>query len=690
MMKDNIILYVNLSTQKITQEPILPDTRRKYIGASGINTKILFDSEAMYHDALSEKNLLIFGVGPAVGTGLVASNRCTVTAKSPLTDFFGDSSVGGNFPVKMRAIGIDHLVFTGKADKPVYVYVNEDGRVQILDATDLWGAPTGKVTELLVERHAGKCEVACIGPAGENLVRFASIIMSKCHVAGRMGMGCVMGSKHLKAVVIESKKYNPPVHDEDKLRGIKSAWAKTLHSSVISRLGGIEGTLLLIKKYEKDRRIPIRNFQSNNDEKVKYIYPEQLLYQYQTKRKACNSCSVACCREYEITHGKYKGEKIDRIHYAAVVSLGPCVGVFDWPSILHLKTLTDDLGMDVIEVGGVISFILECQQRGILTTEGTDGKRLQFGNADDVEFLMHLIANRKGIGDLVAEGAYRAAKKLNAEQYVFCIKKSIAGLHANSNLAWSLSYLTSSRGPDHLKGYVFTSFGGFFWELVSKHIFKMKTEKAFALPENKGRIVWWHENYKYIIDALGLCIFAMHALPSAGNGLFRDFADIMNTLYNLELTGEDVFYAGERTYQMQNAFNINCGLELNDYQWPKRLKEANVDDRLIEETTINVRDHSGMLPEYFKYRGLTSDGKPTVKRFIELGLLECIEKAKAVNYEDVKTCEDMLQTVDLNVKLTTGEKMKYFLISSLSCWLLELKEKRDKKKYFRGKNPALS
>jgi aldehyde:ferredoxin oxidoreductase len=141
---------------------------------------------------------------------------------------------------------------------------------------------------------------------------------------------------------------------------------------------------------------------------------------------------------------------------------------------------------------------------------------------------------------------------------------------------------------------------------------------------------------------------------------------------------------------MQNAFNINCGLELNDYQWPKRLKEANVDDRLIEETTINVRDHSGMLPEYFKYRGLTSDGKPTVKRFIELGLLECIEKAKAVNYEDVKTCEDMLQTVDLNVKITTGEKMKYFLISSLSCWLLELKEKRDKKKYFRGKNPALS
>jgi len=475
------------------------------------------------------------------------------------------------------------------------------------------------------------------------------------------------------------------VYDKDKLKGIRSVWAKTCRSSVISKVGGMEGTLLLIKKYEKERRIPIRNNQSSSDEKVKNIYPEQFLYEYQTKRKACNSCSVGCCREYEITHGKYKGEKGDRIDYGAVACVGPGVGIFDWPSILHLKMLADDLGMDTIELGGAMGLILECQQRGILTKEDTDGKNLEFGNADDVEFLMHLIAKRKGIGDLVAEGAYRAANKLNAEQYAFCIKKSLAGLHAKSHLAWSLSYLTSSRGPDHLKGYVFTSFGGFFWEVVSKHIFRMKAEESSALPENKGRVVWWHENYKYIIDALGLCIFAMHALPSSGHALFQDFADIMNALFNLELTDEEVFYAGERIYQMQNAFNVNCGLALSDYQWPKRMKEANVDDRLIEETTINVRDHSGMLPEYFKYRGLTSNGKPTVKRFLELGLLEYVEKAKAIDHEDVKTCKDVLQTVGLNVKLTTGEKIKYFLISSLACWLLEFKDKRERKKYLQRK-----
>jgi aldehyde:ferredoxin oxidoreductase len=351
--------------------------------------------------------------------------------------------------------------------------------------------------------------------------------------------------------------------------------------------------------------------------------------------------------------------------------------------------LADDLGMDTIDLGGAIGLILECQQRCIVSKEEADGRKLEFGNADDVEFLMHLIANRRGLGDLAAEGAYRAAKKLNAGQYAFCMKKAYAGLHAKSHLAWSLSYLTSSRGPDHLKGYVFTSFGGFFWEIVSKHIFGSDAGKTFALPMNKGRVVWWHENYKTIIDALGLCIFALQALPCSGNALFRDFAHIMNALYNFELTDEDVFYAAERIYQMQNAFNVNCGLSLHDYQWPQRRKEANVDERVIEKTIIDVRDHSGMLPEYFAYRGLTDEGKPSVERFLELGLLEYMEKAKAVDFIDVKTCKELLQTVGLDVKLTTGERIKYFVISSLLCRLMEFKVKGDKRKYLQRKKQQI-
>ncbi|WP_432401874.1 aldehyde ferredoxin oxidoreductase family protein [Wukongibacter sp. M2B1] len=685
-LKDNKIVYIDLSNKNMVHEEIGPDIRKKFIGGTGINTKIIYESEAMYHDALSEKNVLIFGAGSAVGAGMIASNRCTITAKSPITDIYGDSNIGGKFPFKMRAVGIDHLVFTGKSDKPVYVYINKDGDIEILDASDLWGIWTEETTDILLERHGKRCEVACIGPAGENLVRFASVIMSKAHVAGRTGMGCVMGSKNLKAIVIENRKCSPPVYDKEKIKEIRNSWLKACRASVILKSGSIQGTLMLIKRYEKDRCIPIKNFQADHDEKIKDIYADKFLYEYETKRKGCISCPVGCAREFKITHGKYKGEKGDRLDYGAVAGVGPSVGIFDWPSILHLKNLTDHLGMDTIEIGGAMGLILECQQRGILTKEDTGGRVFKFGDADDVDHLMHLIANREGIGDIIAEGTYRAAKKLNAEQYSFCIKKSSAGLHSKSHLAKSLSYITSTRGGDHLKAYVFTSvFGGFFSEVVSKHIFGMQAEKNFASPEKKGRVVWWHENYKYIIDSLGFCLFVIQALPSMGLGLFQDFADLINALYNLDMTDEDVLCAGERIYQLQNAFNINCGITVDDYKWPKRKKESDIEERIVEESTIDVRDHAGMLPEYFRFRGLTSEGKPTVKRFLELDLKDYVKKAKAIDNEDVETIKDLLKKVNLNLKLTRGEKVKNFLMSSLLCRLLEIKDRKDRKKYLKQK-----
>ncbi|MEN3003280.1 aldehyde ferredoxin oxidoreductase N-terminal domain-containing protein [Dehalobacterium formicoaceticum] len=205
-LKDNAILTIDLTSSKSSKVEITRSQRKNFVGGVGINTQILYESDAMYHDALSEKNVLIFGVGPAVGTGLLAGNRCTVTARSPITDMYGDSNVGGDLTVKMRSVGVDHLVFTGKAEKPVYVVINPEGEVSILDASDLWGMWTDRVTDLLMERHGKHAEVACIGPAGENLVRYASVVMSKCHVAGRTGMGCVMGPKNLKAVVIEGSR----------------------------------------------------------------------------------------------------------------------------------------------------------------------------------------------------------------------------------------------------------------------------------------------------------------------------------------------------------------------------------------------------------------------------------------------------------------------------------------------------
>jgi aldehyde:ferredoxin oxidoreductase len=686
-IKDNQVLYVDLATKKISKEEILPDLRKNYIGGAGINTKIFFDSEAMYHDALSDKNILIFGVGPTVGTGLLAGNRCTITAKSPVTDMYGDSNIGGDFTLRMRSAGFDHIVFTGKADKPVYLYINKEQEIHILDATDLWGTWTDKVTTTLLERHGKNCEIACIGPAGEQLIRYASVIMSKCHAAGRMGMGCVMGSKNLKAIVIDSdRKFTPAIYNQDSINHIKKVWMDNCRSSVVSKMGSIEGTLFLIEKYDKAKHIPIRNCQAAYDEKTKNIYSTEFKYEYQTKRKACYACPVGCAKEYEIKEGKFRGEKGDRIDYGTVAGVGANVGVFDWASILHLKMLCDYLGMDTIEAGGSIGLIIECQQRGIISSEDTDGKTLEFGNVEDIEYLMHKAVSREGIGDLIAEGAYRAAKKLNAEEYAFCINKSTTGLQSNARLAWSLGYLTSTRGGDHLKNFPFTSlFGGYFSEIVAKYIFRMNAGKTIGMPEDKGRVVWWHENYKYIVDSLGICIFAIHGLPNTGNAFFQDFANIMNALFGIDMTDEDVLYAGERIYQLQNAFNVNSGQDIHSYKWPIRKKEKDIDDLLIEETTIKVRDEPGMLPEYFKFRGLTDDGKPTASRFEELGISQYISKAKAASTEGIVSIKDLLKVVGLNAKLTAKDRTTSFFISLLLRRLLELKDKSDRKKYLQQK-----
>jgi len=661
--KDNNILYIDLSEHSVRCEEISWDMRKKYIGGCGINTKLLLDSEAMYHDALSEKNVLIFGVGPAVGTGLLAANRSTVTAKSPLTDLYGDSNIGGDFPINMRAIGIDHIVFTGKSKSPVYVYINKNREVQFFDADDIWGERTDVVTDILSERYGGKCEVCCIGPAAEKLVRFSSVFMSKTHVAGRMGMGCVMGSKNLKAIVIEKAKCNPTVFDKEKLKAFTKTWIKKAQTSLQFKIMSMNGTVFLVQSYNSTNNIPIENYKNNHDKRCENLYPGVFNRDFQTRKSVCKYCAMGCGKAFEIRKGPYKGESGERMEYGSIASFGSNLGIFDYGDIIHLKLLGDYLGIDTMECGGVVALVIETQQKGIIKKEDVDGRELRFGNAEDVEYLLYKIANREGIGNILAEGTYRAGKALKVEQYAFCIKKSYTGLMPRHRLAWSLGYITSTRGGDHLKDFPFTSIiEGFFQEVMGRHIFKINFKKVISVPENKGRVVWWHENYKYTLDALGFCLFCLQSVTSTGHAYFDEYAQIMQAIFNKEISKEDLFYAGERMYQLQNAFNVVSGLTIDDYKWPQRKKEDDITDELIKQTTLEVRDFPGVLPEYFEFRGLTGEGVPTKKRFIELGLEEYIERIKTSDTQDVAFMESLLKKVNLSIKLKLKEKVKGYII----------------------------
>lgn len=674
---DNNIVYVNLKTKKIVKNEITPQMRKEYIGAIGINAKLLIDSEAIKNDALSEKNVLIFGVGPIVGTGMMAGNRCVVTTKSPITDRYGDSNIGGTFPVRMKGVKIDHLVIQEKSDNPVYILINKNGEVTINDARELWGMDTDKVTDLLIEKHGKGCEVACIGKGGENLIRYSSIIMSKNHAAGRMGTGCVMGSKNLKAIVIENHKVEVDYYNKEQFDDVKRSWLDGSRKSAISHMGTRYGTLFLIEANNRGGGLPIRNFKTGRDSKAENIYPTVFNHDYKVKREACYSCPIGCSKAYKVNEGKFKGLEGSRIEFGAA-SLGPITGVFDWPGILHMKILCDKYGIDTIEVGAVISLIMEGCERGLVKKEQIFGRDVKFGSVEDAEYLMNLIVNREGIGDDLAEGVYRAANKLGLEKYAFCINKSSTGLQSNGRLVRSLGYLTSTRGGDHLKSFAFTMQNGGYY--ISKHIFHIKNaKKELGKPINIGRILWWHENYKIIVDCIGVCLFAIQGLPSLGIGMFDDFAKIMNAMYGLNMDEKDVFLAAERIYQIENYFNVSCGLNINDYVWPKREKDDDIDENYLKNTIISQRDEPGMLPEYFKYRGLTKEGKPTEKRFREL-LPKEYEKYKCEKSNEVAQMDELLKNVELKIKFNLKDKIHVKLSCFFMDKLFELKDKIEIKK----------
>lgn len=336
------------------------------------------------------------------------------------------------------------------------------------------------------------------------------------------------------------------------------------------------------------------------------------------------------------------------------------------------------MGVDTIEVAAVIGFLLECKERGYLTAEDFGGRDVKFGSPDDVEYLMRLMDKREGIGDIIAEGTYRAGERLNLSEYAFCINKSSTGLQSRGRVVRSLGYLTSTRGGDHLKSFAFTMQNGGYY--IAKHIFKIKdAKKQLGTFDKKGRVLWWHENYKNVDDALGVCLFAIQGLPNLACALYDDFADIMNSLYGLDMTDVEVLESSERIYQLQNAFNVNCGLRLENYKWPKRKKDDDIDDEYLESTNIDYRDEPGVLPEYFAYRGL-KDGLPTIQKFKALELDEYIEKANCVELENLKTIEDILKEVSIVIHFSWLEKKIAIFKNIMMGNLLKKKSESAQKK----------
>ncbi|MFC1669011.1 aldehyde ferredoxin oxidoreductase family protein [Spirochaetota bacterium] len=635
------ILKVDLTSSQITEEPLPKDYMENYIGGAGINARLLYDllKDNPHADPLSPENPLIFGAGPVVGTSFPCSSRFTVTAKSPLTGIFGDSNAGGWFPTRMKQAGYDHIIIQGKSDKPVALVIDGEGKNEIVDAGDLWGLDTYETDSVIMEKH-GKCENARIGTAGENLVTYANILSGSKRIStnGRTGMGCVMGSKKLKAIIIkvaDNKKVDVADKDavDEMCKRYKDLWNNAIWMEVKKDYGTLTNFAQIAEYiHVKNEQEPLTKEQLDSYDLD--IFTEE----FKSGQSTCYGCPVSCTQKWEIKEGPYAGEKGDKVEYGHLLNLGPHIGVFDFAAMLHLSHISNRLGMDCIQFGYNAATIMECFQRGILNSKKTGGIEINWGDVEVVEKIMHLTAKREGFGDILAKGAREMANDLGKEAVEYCTHtKGMSFPYSTSSaLPMSLASSVATRGGDHLKGHPFSSIIGH-EEMLGKMFKKdIPAEAADHMsPVAKGRVVWWQENYKMILDCLGVCF-----LPIINSNVWSDplvMVEEMGEWYQT-ITGLDsskLFESAERAYQVERCFNARLGLSR--------------DDDIRKGTLRGGKDPvelPGMLDEYYEYRGCSPDGLPTRKRLEEIGLGDIAEDLNKQN----KLSDEKLPAVEELVK----------------------------------------
>ena len=635
------ILKVDLSQAKIWDDDLPREYREGYTGGAGINARLLYDlmHGNPHADPLAPENPLIFGCGPLVGTSFPSASRFTVTGKSPLTGIFGDSNAGGWFPARLKQAGYDHIVIQGKAERPVALLIEQGKKPKIIDAADLWGLDIYE-TDTMIRAKYGDCETARIGPAGENLVRYASILSGTRRIStnGRTGMGCLMGSKNLKAVIIKGKgKGTVPIANKKGFENLAKRYREIWGKSAWVPLKRDYGTLILLSQIADSVRIKNEQEPMTPEQFEKYDL-EYYKQEYKTGTTACYRCPSACTQKWEVREGAYKGDKGDKLEYGHLMSLGPLLGIFDFASMLHLAHLSNSLGMDCIQFGFNVATAMECFQRGILGTEDTGGMQLNWGDDRVVERLMKQVAKREGFGDVLAENTTVMTSRIgpDAAQYGFNAKGQAFTYNCNYGLPMNLASSVATRGGDHLKGHPFPAIIGH-REMLETIFGKDMPEEIInhTSPVAKGRVVWWQENYKMIIDSLGICFLPVVNATVWSTPLI--LTGEMGEMYQA-VTGQDpsgLFVAAERAYQVEKCFNALLGISRKD-DIRKETMRGGKD--LIEEP--------GMLEEYYHYRGCSKDGLPTRKRLQEIGLSDVADdlaRNKKLAEQECPTIAELLQ-----------------------------------------------
>jgi len=608
------ILYIDLTSGSSRVEAIPPDMVRRYVGGRGINSALLLDNTKTGLDPLSPENPIIFGAGMLTGMPGPAASRLTITGKSPETGLLGDANIGGDFGAALAGTGIRHVFITGRAQRPVYLLLQREGggvKAEVRDASHVWGADTHDTQAAINGELGEEAHTACIGPAGENLVRFACVMHGNKNAAGRTGMGCLMGSKNLKAVtVIGAGRVQP--HDGQSFRDLTREINERMRGEFLigelSRFGTPHLYNVINNNIEMGRAY---NGLSTVLKDKGDMRPETLEESYYTGKRGCRYCPVGCRHTYEVKEGRHSGLKGEGPEYGIMGHMGPVLGINSVEAVLVLNDRLNRLGIDASSAGNIIAWAVELYQDGIIGDGDTGGLKLGWNDPDMVYDLLGDIALRRGFGAVLADGALTASEKFGGESRGRMIW--VKGLPQSDPVdlrfikAFALGVSTATRGADHLRSRCP-------WEAFEYDrdflagIYGGPVDSDPRSYNGKGRVVWWWESYLALFDALGICkLLAFHCLPEPGVFSFGVFSELIRHGTGIEFTPDEVFRAGEAITNVERRFICREGVTRKDDYPPDRYFEplrwqSGVDEE-SRNTWLDRNKYDEMLDEYYECHG---------------------------------------------------------------------------------------
>lgn len=606
------ILHIDLGKQNFRIKNFDEALARKFLGGNGFAAKILYEGLNPGVEPFSPENMVVFAVGPITDTPIPSTSRAYVATKSPLNNLFFDSTFGGRFAITQKRTGFEAIVISGKASSPTYLFIDESG-VQFKSAVPFWGKLTRETVDALQATEGEDADAVAIGPAGEKLVRFACLAhywRGREGVSGRGGVGAILGSKNLKAIVVKGSR-KTEVADLNSLRELIDSRKEAMEKGT----AGLKnlGTPVLVNMINTIGGLGVRNLQEEHSPRAPEIGGERLKELFFERNDTCFGCPIACGKTLRLppSPALKEGLRWKMPEYETLFALGSMADNWDPASLLRLNALCDQWGLDTISMGVTISFVLECFAKGLLTSQDTGGRTLHFGDPDLLLQLVEETGKRQGFGDLLAEGSYRMAQRMGEEAagLLNCFKKvEVAGHSARALKGMSIGYATATRGGSHHDARPTLQYVGEFDRT------KAKGQPSFAVRT---------QNFTAFDDSLTQCRFASER--GYGGLINENYVKMINAVTGWNVTLNELERLGERIYNLERAFNCREGVTRQDDTLPLRVTQQPIPSGPSQGMYCPPEEFQALLDEYYSLRGWNANGIPTAEKLQDLGLEEALK-----------------------------------------------------------------